>query len=134
MGVFKRYSPKVHKNIQWATPLTIVASGRHNTKNLLLTGIIPVMGEYTVGVAVLPVKQLPLWLGWFDSIFSHSQDREVESRKAHILENGGSNPPLAILEYNSVVEFHAFSVQCQWFDSSYSSSICHVQIGNPTLA
>lgn len=45
----------------------------------------------------------------------------MESRKAHILENGGSNPSPAILEYNSVVEFHAFSVQCQWFDSPYSS-------------
>ena len=64
----------------------------------------------------------------------------MESRKVHTLENGGSNPPPAIRtcekvmsypvicwadqkgnmrKYNSVVEFHTFSMQCQGFDSSY---------------
>ena len=34
-------------------------------------------------------------LKWFFQICT-SQDREVESRKVHILENGGSNPSPAI--------------------------------------
>ena len=34
-------------------------------------------------------------LKWFFQICT-SQDREVESRKVHTLENGGSNPPPAI--------------------------------------
>ena len=64
--------------------------------NILLTRGFRVMGEYSVEVAGQTVNLLPLWLGWFDSIFSHSQGREVASRKAHNLENDGSNPSPAI--------------------------------------
>ena len=46
-------------------------SGKHNTINILLTRNPRVMGEYSVEVAVQTVNLLPLWFGWFDSIFSH---------------------------------------------------------------
>ena len=40
-------------------------------------------------------------LKWFFQICT-SQDREVESHKAHILENGGSNPSPAINSFYAV--------------------------------
>ena len=46
-------------------------SGKHNTINILLTRGFRVMGEYSVEVAGQTVNLLPLWFGWFDSIFSH---------------------------------------------------------------
>lgn len=46
-------------------------SGTHNTKKTLLTRSVRVLGEYSVEVAGQTVNLLPLWFGWFDSIFSH---------------------------------------------------------------
>lgn len=85
-------------------------SGTHNTKKSLLTRGVRVLGEYSVGVAGQTVNLLPLWFGWFDSIFSHWSIRgwnlvghidagwSIGNSRASLARNGGSIPPPAICQ------------------------------------
>ena len=89
-GVFKKHKVKRHNNIRnnsvehttvtkkpsgWqkndSPSYEKLPSGKHNTINILLTRGFRVLGEYSVEVAGQTVNLLPLWFGWFDSIFSH---------------------------------------------------------------
>ena len=78
-------------------------SGKHNTINILLTRDVRVLGEYSVEVAGQTVNLLPLWFGWFDSIFSHCPSLSVVENRRNMsvffTANNfiGSNPVGAIM-------------------------------------
>lgn len=79
------------------------SSGTHNTKKSLLTRGARVLGEYSVEVAGQTVNLLPLWFGWFDSIFSHCPSLSVVGNRRNMsvffTANNfiGSNPVGAIM-------------------------------------